>query len=382
MVRVDDLSIELVTSRAESYASDSRKPDVKPAPLIEDAKRRDFTVNTLMRNLHSGELFDPLKQGLIDLRDKILRTPLDPRATFADDPLRMLRAVRFRWQLGFKPGPGLFEAIFEERHRLAIISAERVQEELNRMLALPDANRCLQDLLDLGLLPLFAPELAALQGVEQGRHHHRDAWEHTLLVVRGVDRSNLNLRLAALFHDVAKPVTRTIEAEGRTRFFGHERIGAAMAEAVLRRLKYSNERIASVTLLVRNHMRLTDADAWSPAAARRLIRDLGPDLESLLQLVQADREAHRAGVPGPDLASVRNLIERVSSATPPAKLRSPLTGNDIQQILGIPEGPEVGRWLHWLTEAVLEGWLDPEDRQQAIQFLGQADASEHPERKR
>jgi len=226
MVRVDDVDIELVTARRESYDAESRKPTVEPASYEEDALRRDFTVNTLMQGLHDGELRDPLGSGLDDLRSGTLRTPLDPVATFRDDPLRMLRAVRFRWKLHFMPAPGLYEAIRQERERLRIVSMERIRDEIVKMLRASTGPEALRDLLDLGLIETIAPELLPMVGAPGGGSHHLDVWEHSLLVIRNVGTDDLNLTLAALLHDVGKPETVSIDEQGRHRFFAHESVGA------------------------------------------------------------------------------------------------------------------------------------------------------------
>lgn len=369
MVHVQGTNIEIVTARRESYDETSRKPNVQPATLEEDARRRDFTVNTLMRNVHSQELRDPLVAGLQDLQAKVLRTPLDPAATFYDDPLRMLRAVRFRWQLGFEPAPGLYEAISDERERLRIISMERVRDEFVKMLMLRDADRALDDLMNLGLLHIFAPELVAMIGVDQGAYHHLDVWSHSLLVLRNVGPADLTLRLAALLHDVGKPSTRFVDEEGDIRFFGHETVGADMTRELLRRMKFSNDQIEPVALLVRNHMRLGSAPVFTPSAARRLIRDMGDHLEPLLQLVEADANALKRGVRVLDLEPIRVRIAEVSKATPRSQLESPLSGEEIMELTGLSPGPEVGKLKQMLVEKVLEGDLQPGDKDAATRLL-------------
>ena len=373
LVRVEDTNVEIVTARSESYAPESRKPDVRPATLEEDARRRDFTVNTLLRNVHSGELRDPLGTGLADLDAKLLRTPLDPAETFRDDPLRMLRTVRFRWQLGFQPVEGLYDTIRSERHRLAIVSAERVRDEFVRMLGFEDADRCLADLMDLGLFDERAPEFTAMRGVEQGSYHHLDVWDHTLLVVKNIGTGDLVLRLAALLHDVGKPPTRFIDAQGATRFFGHETVGADMAEALLRRFKFSNEQIAPVVRLVKNHMRLGSAPTLTRPAARRIWRDLGEETPRLLDLVEADASALKPGVRVLEVGSIRAFLENVRAEIPPERLKSPLDGDAVMELLGLEPGPEVGRWLRVLQEAVLDGHLDPDDEERAKRLLLEAD---------
>src|SRR5437588_2029642 len=233
MVRVQATTIELITARKESYEEESRKPDVEPATLEQDASRRDFTVNTLLENLHTEEKRDPLGCGLEDIKAKVLRTPLEPHATFFDDPLRMLRAIRFKQQLGFDLAPGLAEAISSEAYRLSIISEERIRDEWIKMLIMPGASHSMRELMDTGLLEQFAPEFLDMVGVEQGTFHHLDVWDHSLLVLDNAGPGNLSLSLAALLHDVAKPITRFIDDEGNTRFFGHEALGAEITWRML-----------------------------------------------------------------------------------------------------------------------------------------------------
>jgi len=362
MVRVAGIDIEIVTARRESYDEDSRKPTVEPASYEEDARRRDFTVNTLMRSIHSGELWDPLGKGIDDLKGKVLRTPLDPAATFHDDPLRMLRAVRFRWKLGFQPAPGLYEAIKLAKERLRIISMERIRDELLKMLSLSDAPSCLRDLLDLGLLEIFAPEFLPMVDCEQGKYHHLDVWNHSLLVLQNAGTDDPILALAALLHDVGKPPTRTIDEAGNTRFFGHEAVGASITRDLLRRLKFPQKEVDEVALLVKNHMRLGSAPDFTASAARRLIRDLDGDLERLLQLVEADANGLKAGVKVMNLDPIRQRIAEVGQVTPRNTLESPLSGVEIMEVTGLSPGVEVGRLKGMLTELVLEGELSPDDK--------------------
>jgi poly(A) polymerase len=369
MVHLEEINVELVTARKESYDPDSRKPDVEPATLEEDAQRRDFTVNTLLKNIHTGELRDPLNQAGRDLESRTLRTPLDPVATFRDDPLRMLRAVRFRWQLGFDPAPGLYEAIRETKERLKIISAERIRDEFLKMLARDTAADALSDLMDLGLFEIFAPEFVAMVGVEQGSFHHLDVWEHTLLVVRNAGAGDVMLTLAALLHDVGKPPTRHIDEKGNTRFFGHESVGAEMTRDILRRLKFAERDVEVVAKLVKNHMRLGSSPTFSPTAARRLVRDMDGDLERLLELVEADANALKPGVKALNLDPIRERIAEVEAQTPRQTLVSPLSGEEIMMLLDLPAGPEIGRIKTLLTEKVLDGELAPGDRAEAERIV-------------
>jgi poly(A) polymerase len=369
MVRVQNTNIEIVTARRESYDEGSRKPHVEPATYEEDAARRDFTVNTLMRSVHTGDLRDPLGVGLKDLHEKRLRTPLDPIETFKDDPLRMLRAVRFRWKLGFEPAPDLFPAITATRERLRIVSFERIRDELLKMLQQPTAAEALDDLMTLGLIDIIAPDLVPMVGCEQGKWHHLDVWRHSLQVLRNVGSDDLTLSLAALLHDLGKPATKSIDENGDTRFFAHEVVGASMAEKLLRRWRLSEQEIAPVVLLVRNHMRLGSFKEFTPTAARRLIRDLGDHLDRLLALVEADANALKAGVRTLDLGRIRERLAEISLQTPRAALESPLSGVEIMQALGIQQGPKVGEIKTMLTERVLDGSLQPFDKEAALKLL-------------
>lgn len=369
MVRVEGCNIELVTARRESYETTSRKPEVEPATLLEDAQRRDFTINTLLRNLHDGSLMDPLGLGKADLAVGVIRTPLDPAETFRDDPLRMLRAVRFRWKLGFSPAPGLYEAIHQERERLDIVSEERIRDELVKMLSIPGAAHCLSDLKNLGLLERFAPELISLEGVEQGSYHHLDVWDHSLLVLSNAGHSDLVLSLSALLHDVGKPKSRFIDEKGDTRFFGHETIGAEMAREILRRLKFPNEIVDPVALLVKNHMRLGSSERLTDTAARRLLRDLGDNVERLLLLCEADAAGLKKGVRKLDLGPIREKLAQVQAISPPEQLISPLSGEQIMKELGLEPGPLVGKIKAELAELVLTGQLQPGDQIGALARL-------------
>ena len=361
--------IELVTARKESYDSESRKPNVEPATLLEDAQRRDFTINTLLQGLHSGEILDPLGTGRSDLELRILRTPLDPDITFHDDPLRMLRAVRFRWRLGFEFAPGLAAKTTANASRLAIVSYERIRDEVLKMLDHLSAPDAIGELMDLGILDQIAPELRPMVDLEQGKFHHLDVWRHSLLVLRNIGPGDRLLQLAGLLHDIGKPPTRRIDEDGNTRFFSHESVGAEMASALLERWKFSGSEVEVVTQLVRNHMRLGSSPQFSPSAARRLIRDLNDNLERLLVLVEADAGALKNGVRVIDLAAIRGQIAKVQELTPRETLRSPLSGEEIMELTWLSAGVEVGRLKSALMELVIEGELDPNDKTSAIHHL-------------
>ena len=368
MIEVEGIKIELVTARKESYADNSRKPIVQAGTYKDDALRRDFTVNSLMRSLSDWSLIDPLETGVSDLENKVLRTPLDPVKTFDDDPLRMLRAVRFRWKFGLEPSKGLYDAIYMRRSRLKIISFERVRDELAKMLLHPTAADAMNDLMKLGLFDIIAPEFKEMVKCEQGNYHHLDVWDHTRLVVQNLVNmggTDFTLILGGLFHDIAKPATRTIDESGNTRFFGHEAVGAELTRKILNRWKLSAEDTNRVCILVKNHMRLGSAPVFTDTAARRLIKDLGTDLEGLLNLVDADANALKKGVRVLDLNEIRCTIDRVRSATPPEILNSPLSGEEIMNLTGLKPGKEVGKIKKMLDEMVLDGQLQPDDIEKA-----------------
>jgi poly(A) polymerase len=354
--------VEFVTARAESYAPDSRKPDVRPATLDEDLRRRDFTINTLLMDL-GGKVHDPLG-GRADLEAGLLRTPADPLRTFADDPLRMLRAIRFAAELGFKPAPNLVPAMREMRSRLAppVISVERIADELRRMLASDLPKVALQLLDDAGLLELILPEIAACKGVVQTGYHTHDVFGHTLLTVAATP-ADLLLRVGALYHDVGKPST----AKGDGTFIGHEEVGATIAREALERLRFAQKEIDVVAGLVRLHLRPVFYRAeWTDGAVRRLARDAGPLLERLMALARADIAA--SAYPEPEkLDELQARLQAVMTERP-SRLAPLVSGEDIMRIKGIGPGPEVGRIKQRLEELVIDGDLPP-DRAAVLDYL-------------
>ena len=355
--------VEFVSARAESYPPDSRKPVVRPASLEEDIRRRDFTVNTLLMDF-DGNISDPLGRGRADLAAKVLRTPIDPALTFNDDPLRMLRGVRFAAQLGFELAPDILPAMRETSSRLVapIVSAERVADELRKMLLSERPKRAVE-LLDQGaLLEGVLPEVAECKGVEQGGFHTHDVYGHTLEAVQHTE-ADLVLRLAALFHDVGKPRTATPDGA----FTGHEEVGAAMAAGALERLRFAQREIEHVTLLVRMHLRpVYYRSEWSDGAVRRLARDAGDQLDRLMKLARADLAASAY----PDSAKLEELQRRLDDVRDekPSRLRPPIDGADIMRVRKLPAGPEVGRIKKRLSELVIDGEIAP-DRDAVIRYL-------------
>ena len=355
--------VEFVSARAESYPPDSRKPVVRPATLDEDLRRRDFTVNTLLMDF-DGEVHDHLGTGRADLAARLLRTPAPPRETFNDDPLRMLRAVRFAAVLGFTVVPEIVEAMREMKARLVqpVISAERIADELRKMLLAPRPSRAIELLDTGGLLDMVLPEVAACKGVLQGGYHTHDVYGHTLLALDATE-PELVLRLAALFHDVGKPSTATPDGA----FTGHEGVGAVLVERSLARLRFAQKDIEAVSQLVRLHLRpVYYSSEWTDGAVRRLARDAGPLLERLLKLARADLRASAY----PDQEKLDELQRRLDAVRQetPSRMTPPVDGADIMRVRGIPPGPEVGRIKARLIELVLDGEVAPE-RAAVVEYL-------------
>jgi poly(A) polymerase len=346
--------VEFVSARAESYVADSRKPDVRVATLDEDLRRRDFTVNTLLMDF-DGNVHDPLGRGRADLEARVLRTPADPMQTFSDDPLRMVRAIRFAAQLGFGLAPELLPAMSKLKDRLAspVVSVERVSDELRKMLVSERPGLALELLDQGGLLALILPEVAACKGVQQTGYHTHDVFGHTVLTVAGTPPEVI-VRLGALFHDVGKPATAGPDGS----FLGHDVFGAEMASGALERLRFAQREIDAVVLLVRLHLRpVFYASEWTDGAVRRLARDAGPQLARLMALARADIAA--SAYPHPEkLDELQARLDQVLNEQP-SRLAAPVDGEDIMRIRQIPPGPEVGRIKRRLSELVMDGVIDP-----------------------
>jgi poly(A) polymerase len=355
--------VEFVSARSESYASDSRKPDVRPATLEEDLRRRDFTINTLLMDF-DGTIQDRLGMARADLEAHILRTPADPVQTFSDDPLRMLRAVRFAAQLGFELAPDLLPAMRRLSGRLMppVVSVERITDELCKMLE-SDRPKLALELLDAaGLLEVVLPEVTACKGVEQGGYHTHDVFGHTLLAV-GLTAPDLVVRLGALLHDVGKPPTATPDGA----FTGHEEVGASIARGALERLRFPQRDIDAVVTLVRLHLRpVYYRSEWSDGAVRRLARDAGAQIERLMALARADIAA--SAYPEPE--KLDELAARLASVLSerPTRMAAPIDGQDIMRERGLAPGPEVGRIKERLGELIMDGEIEP-TREAVLAYL-------------
>jgi poly(A) polymerase len=348
--------LEITTFREERYPEDERKPAVTFAKDIQtDLSRRDFTINAMAVRLPDGEFVDPF-EGVRDLAAKRLDTPLEPELAFSDDPLRMLRAARFVAQLDVSPRPRVVDAIGGMRERLRIVSAERIREELDKLLLGDEPTKGLALLVETGLSDEFLPELSALQMEQDPVHRHKDVLRHTFAVVERCE-PDVALRLAALLHDVGKPSTRRITAEGVS-FHHHEVVGARMAEERLRALRYPHAMIEDVRKLIELHLRFHGyGEGWTDAAVRRYVHDAGHLIDQLNQLTRADvttRDPKRAERFAGLQDDLEERIARLAEQENLAAMRPSLDGRQVMERLEIEPGPIVGEALAYLMEVRME----------------------------
>jgi poly(A) polymerase len=363
--------VEITTHRAEAYTPDSRKPEVQFSDSIEaDLSRRDFTVNAMALELTAEEptLVDPYG-GTADLAAGVLRTPLDPHESFADDPLRMLRAARFIAGYGLTPEPELVAAVEEMRERLEIVSAERIRDELDKLLVVEDPSLGLWFITDTGLAHEFFPELPAMRVEQDPIHRHKDVLAHTIAVVAKT-RPERIVRLAALFHDVGKPKTRSIGGNGVS-FHHHEVVGARMTRDRMQALRYSAADVEAVGQLVYLHLRFhTYAMGWTDSAVRRFVRDAGPLLDELIELTRCDcttRNKKKADMLARRMDSLEERIVELQAQEELVAIRPDLDGKQVMDHLGIAPGRQVGEALDFLLELRLEE--GPLDEAQAYEKL-------------
>ena len=378
--QIGDEKVEITSYRADSYDKTTRKPTVEFGDNLEDdLVRRDFTVNAMALRLPSRTFVDP-HSGLRDLLLQTLKTPSKPEISFSDDPLRMMRAARFTAQLGFEIEPETFDAMRSMADRIKIISAERVRDELSKLLLAKDPRPGLEILVDSGIAELVIPELPALKLEADEHHHHKDVYQHTLTVVaQAIDyekdyglHQDLVLRLAALFHDIGKPATKRLEPGGAVSFYHHDVVGAKLAKKRLQELKFDNDTIKAVARLVELHLRFFgySDQQWSDSAVRRYVRDAEDQLLRLHALTRADvttrnkRKADRLAHAYDDLEQRIALLREQEQLD---SMRPELDGQQIMEILDIKPGREVGEAYAFLLEIRLdEGTIGPEEAKKRL----------------
>ncbi len=378
-----ETTVEVTTYRSDSYSQESRKPEVKFETSIEgDLSRRDFTVNSMALELTGAtpQFIDPFG-GLVDLAKKTLRTPGKPEDSFSDDPLRMLRAARFASQLNFEISPDVIEAMKAMTDRLSIISAERIRDEMTKLLMSHNPRIGITILVDTGLAATFIPEIPQLRLEVDEHHHHKDVYEHSITVLEQAialeDRlggPNLIIRLAALLHDIGKPKTRALIPGGGVSFHHHEVVGARLAKSRLKALRYSGEIIDDVETLIALHLRFHgygDGE-WTDSAVRRYVRDAGPLLDHLHVLTRADcttRNARKAARLAATYDGLEDRIAVLMEEEELSKIRPDLDGGEVMQLLNLKPGAMVGKALDYLLELRMD--QGPLGKERATELLHQ-----------
>lgn len=349
--------IEITSLRSEAYSGSSRKPKVEfDSNIIEDLSRRDFTINAMAVRLPAGELLDPFN-GQRDLEKKILRTPISPEQSFSDDPLRMLRAVRFMATFNMEIEKSVKESIEKNARLLKLVSKERIRDELSKILVGGHVIKGLRMMMDTGLAKEVIPELSELRVEQDPNYHHKDVLEHTFMVVERTEL-DLVLRMAALLHDIGKPNCKRV-LESRIVFYDHNNLGARMAKARMQVLRYPKKTIEDVTQLISMHMRAYNYRmGWTDKGVRKYVRDAGDLLPKLNALIKADCTSMNPNKVKKSLESLEELEQRIiklEEEEESAKIRPPLDGNEVMEFLRIEPGAMVGKALNYLLEAKLEG---------------------------
>jgi tRNA nucleotidyltransferase/poly(A) polymerase len=356
-VDLSDIDLESVMTRTEKYDSDSRKPETAYGSLEQDVYRRDLTINSLLLNISNNEILDLTNKGIDDIKNNVIRTPLDPDMTFNDDPLRMLRTIRFTTRYNSNIPQNILDSIKTNADKLNKISKERILDEFNKIILTDKPSEGIKLLMDTNLMQYIIPEYYNIVGLTQNKYHQFDVFEHSMFVLDN-SKKELIVRLSALFHDLGKYKTRT-DVGGKVQFLGHDDIGSVLTNDIMKRMGYPNSVIKSVTNIVKHHMRTKpfgDEAKTTDKALRKIIIDLADDLENFLELVHSDNISHGEGEWEYNMKNqvdrIREKLKNLDLEKRPNKL--PISGDRIMKLLNIKPSSEVGNILNKLTDKYLE----------------------------